>query len=498
MEKGRIRPWLRRYEDVTDIHFKSDVVVCGYGGAGASAALEASRAGADVLVLERAGGGGGATALSSCEMYLGGSGGTALQRALGIEDSTDNMIAYLHECFGTNADREKIRVYAEGAAEHFDWVESLGVPYKREAIYERVVEPFGDESLLYTGNERAYPFNRLAEPVPRGHVPSREGNQGGKIFMELLMRRVEEAGATIVTDARVVALVQDQESRVRGVMVRVDGEELFAEAGRGVILTAGGFVMNRAMIEQHCAHVLPYAEPYGSPWDMGDGIQMGLAAGANISNMSEVFLSLAIYPPARLTFGLLINNKGQRFVNEDAYLARLAHYAVQQEAQEVYLLVQNEDFERSHYMDPLPISGTGDTIEEVEKEAGLPEGSLQQTVAYYNEFAAEGKDPLFHKAASWTKPINKPPYALVSYAPRDVKYPLGEGPGYLMFTLGGLQTLPGGEVLTPQGDPIPGLYAAGRTTAGLPRTSKGYASGMSVGDATFFGRLAGRHAASHR
>jgi len=301
-----------------------------------------------------------------------------------------------------------------------------------------------------------------------------------------------------VTDARVVALVQDQESRVRGVMVRVDGEELFAEAGRGVILTAGGFVMNRAMIEQHCAHVLPYAEPYGSPWDMGDGIQMGLAAGANISNMSEVFLSLAIYPPARLTFGLLINNKGQRFVNEDAYLARLAHYAVQQEAQEVYLLVQNEDFERSHYMDPLPISGTGDTIEEVEKEAGLPEGSLQQTVAYYNEFAAEGKDPLFHKAASWTKPINKPPYALVSYAPRDVKYPLGEGPGYLMFTLGGLQTLPGGEVLTPQGGPIPGLYAAGRTTAGLPRTSKGYASGMSVGDATFFGRLAGRHAASHR
>ena len=116
-------------------------------------------------------------------MYLGGSGGTALQRALGIEDSTDNMIAYLQECFGTNADRAKIRLYAEGAAAHFDCVEALGFPYRREGIYERVVEPFGDESLLYTGNECAYPFNRLAEPVPRGHVPSREGNQGGKIFM---------------------------------------------------------------------------------------------------------------------------------------------------------------------------------------------------------------------------------------------------------------------------------------------------------------------------
>lgn len=497
MVKGGIKPWLRRYEDMTEVHFESDVVVCGYGGAGASAALEARCEGAEVLVFERAGGGGGATALSSCEMYLGGSGGTALQRALGIEDSTENMIAYLQACFGASADTAKIRAYAEGAAGHFDWVESLGVPYKREAIYERVVEPFGDESLLFTGNERAYPFDRIAEPVPRGHVPSREGNQGGRIFMEQLMRRVEEKGVRVIADARVVALVQDKVGRVRGVIVRVDGRDRFARAARGVILTAGGFVMNRAMVEQHCAHVVPYAEPYGSPWDMGDGIQMGLAAGGNITNMSEVFLSLAIYPPARLTFGLLVNNKGQRFVNEDAYLARLAHYAVQQEAQEVYLLVQNEDFEPSHYMDPLPIAGTGDTIEEVEREAGLPEGSLQQTVAYYNQFAADGEDPLFHKAALWTRPINKPPYALVSYAPGDVKYPMGEAPGYLMFTLGGLQTLPGGEVLTPQGDAIPGLYAAGRTTAGLPRTSKGYASGMSVGDATFFGRLAGRQAAGN-
>ena len=101
-----------------------------------------------------------------------------------------------------------------------------------------------------------------------------------------------------------------------------------------------------------------------------------------------------------------------------------------------------------------------------------------------------------HKSADWLKPIDKPPYALISMKPADVKYPLGENSGWLMFTLGGLETLPGGEVLTPQGAMIPGLYAAGRTTAGLPRTAKGYASGMSVGDATFFGRRAGRQAAS--
>ncbi|MFB3077814.1 MAG: FAD-dependent oxidoreductase [Lysobacterales bacterium] len=172
MSQGTVRPWLRRFEDVGEFYLSTEVVVCGYGGAGASAALEARRAGADVLVLERASGGGGATAMSSCEMYLGGSGGTAIHKALGIEDSTENMIAYITECFGPHGDPEKIRLYAEGAAAHFDGAESLGVPYKREVLLERTVVPFTDESLLFTGNERAHPFNKIAEPVPRGRKVS--------------------------------------------------------------------------------------------------------------------------------------------------------------------------------------------------------------------------------------------------------------------------------------------------------------------------------------
>jgi 3-oxo-5alpha-steroid 4-dehydrogenase len=119
-------------------------------------------------------------------------------------------------------------------------------------------------------------------------------------------------------------------------------------------------------------------------------------------------------------------------------------------------------------------------------------------VDYYNQHAQKGSDPLFHKHEDWLKPIDKPPYAIISYHPKDVKYALGEDTGYLMFTLGGLETRPSGEVLNSSGDIIPGLYAAGRTSAGLPRTSKGYASGMSVGDATFFGRRAGMSAAANK
>jgi len=72
---------------------------------------------------------------------------------------------------------------------------------------------------------------------------------------------------------------------------------------------------------------------------------------------------------------------------------------------------------------------------------------------------------------------------------------IGFGAYLPFFTLGGLDTLPTGEVLTPGRDAIAGLYAAGRTAAGIPRTAAGYASGMSVGDATFTGREAGRSAA---
>ena len=73
----------------------------------------------------------------------------------------------------------------------------------------------------------------------------------------------------------------------------------------------------------------------------------------------------------------------------------------------------------------------------------------------------------------------------------------GRGAFYPFFTLGGLDTLPTGEVVDTAREVIPGLYAAGRTACGVVRRGDGYSSGMSVGDATFSGRLAGRQAAAN-
>jgi len=487
---------IRSFEAVDDFFASTDVLVCGYGGAGASAALEAARQGARVLIVERASAGGGSTAMSSCEMYLGGSGGTALQKELGLEDSTENMIAYLTEALGEYGDAEKIRVYAEGAAAHFDWVESLGVSYKRAAFLERTVVPLTDESLLYTGNEKAHPFNKVAKPVPRGHVPSREGDEGGRIFMEALMQHVVDAGVDILHDSRATALLTDRDGRVRGAIVRHENREVAIRADRGVILSTGGFVMNESMTKRYMPEVHSYAVGYGNTYDMGDGIVLGMAAGGVAVNMEQAFLSFPLYPPAKLTYGILLNQHGQRYINEDSYLARLAWYSCQQPQRRFYLLVQNEDFEPSDYLERPRLVASGETIAELAAEAPFPEGVLEQTVNYFNLHAAAGKDPLFHKTAEWLKPLTNGPYALVEYSAEEMRAVIMPGTsGPLMFTLGGLQTRPSGEVLNIDAEAIPGLYAAGRASAGLPRTAQGYASGMSVGDATFFGRLAGRSAA---
>ena len=475
---------------------ETDVVVCGFGGAGGSAALEAARSGASVILFERASGAGGSTGMSSCEMYLGGSGGTALQKTLGFEDSTENMINYLMKSCGERGDPEKIRLYAEGAAAHFEWVQSLGVPYKEAVMLDREVVPLTDESLLFTGNERTLEFMDAAKPVPRGHVPSHEGDFGGRIFIDALTQACVDAGVDVQYDSRVMHLVVD-EGTVVGVAVKQDNQLKFIRACKGVVLTSGGFIMNDEMRKRYIPWNHKWATPYGNPFDMGDGIRLGQAAGGYTINMDETFLSLPMYPPAKLTYGILVNERGERFVNEDAYLARLAHFASVQSNQKLYLLLGADDFDHPMYIERLDVVATGDSIEELNAEAGIfPEGALVQTVAYFNEHARQGRDPKFRKAPEWIKPLEQGPFGLLDLSfDRQTAVIMPGTKGPLTFTLGGLDTLPTGEVKHWNGGVVKGLYAAGRVTAGLPRSSQGYASGMSVGDATFFGRLAGKQVA---
>ncbi len=472
----------RRARDVGAWDYEADVVIVGFGGAGASAAIEACKAGAEVLVLERAGEGGGSTAMSGGIIYFGG--GTPIQKACGFEDSAEEMTKYVLAASGPNPDEAKVRLYCERSLEHFAWFVEQGVEFKSSFYPKKTTEPPTDDCLLYTGNENVWPFTEIAKAAPRGHKPRTEGS-AGRLLMEKLMASAIGCGARVVDSARAQTLVVDDDGRVVGVVISVFGEERFARARRGVILTAGGFIMNPAMIAEHVPKLLNVNIQIGSPGDDGTGILMGLGAGGSAICMGEGFVSMPFYPPSKLVRGIIVNAQGQRFINEDAYHGRTGEFILRQSGGVAYLIVDEPSFGRP--IAGMQIKAAEETIDELERALELPDGSLVQTVAYFNRHARAGEDPLFHKGRDYLAPIDKTPFAAL-----DLSVGKALVPG---FTMGGLDTLPTGEVLTPSRTIVAGLYAAGRTTAGLPRSAAGYSSGLSIGCATFFGRLAGVSAA---
>jgi len=478
----------RRASADTEYFDEADVVIIGLGAAGASAAIEAADAGASVLVLEAASAGGGTTAMAGGLIYLGG--GTPTQKACGIEDSTEDLFNYLMLAAGPNADPERVRLYAEGNLEHYEWLIRQGMEFKPEFYAGKNTNTPGDEGLIYSGNEACHGFREVARPTPRGHKGKVRGEGGGTMLMEKLIASATGKGVRIRCDCRALTAILDDEGRVIGVVARIDGAERNIRARRGLVLCAGGFIMNAEMVERHAPQLLRHTYPNGNPNDNGSGIRIGIGAGGAVMNMHEGFASLPFYPPARFVEAIMVDDKGQRFINEDCYHGTMGLRILERPGVRHYLVIDGAMFSA---LDKPPLGGfsvtaTGESIEELEEELRLPAGALRHTLDFYNRHARNGEDPLFHKHADYLRPL-EPPYAACEVTP-------GSGAFFAVFTLGGLRALPTGEVLTEDGEAVPGLYAAGRNTAGLPRSGSGYSSGMSIGDATFFGRLAARSAAA--
>jgi len=462
-----------------------DVVIVGLGIAGGAAAIESLRAGARTLVLERATRGGGTTALSECTIYLGG--GTRVQKANGFEDTVDLMQTHLRAAAGPTADPEKVRLYCEGSLEHFDWLEGIGVEFKDTYHDDKVIFPPGDDCLVFSGNEQAWPFSAESTPMPRGHKPKWDGPAGGYV-MEKVIRTIEALGGTIQNESRVEQLVVDDDGGVVGVVAGVAGaagEPVCIRARRGVVLAAGGFVMNREMCRQYAPHLTRLKLPTASEGDDGSGILLGLSAGGAAVNMDEGLVMTPYFPPNSHLKGILVSAQGQRFINEDCYHGRVSDAILRKADGRAFLIVDDDVYGKT--MVPYRMAAIAESFEDLERELGMPEGNLVHTLDYYNRHAEKGEDPLFHKAAKYLKPLTSAPWAAL-----DLGIDTSPWAG---FTLGGLDTRPTGEVRTASGEIVPGLYAAGRTSAGLTRSGRFYASGMSVGGGSFFGRLAGRQAA---
>ncbi|TDB86794.1 FAD-dependent oxidoreductase [Actinomadura sp. KC216] len=492
MNGRSVEPFAAR--DIAAFDHECDVLVVGFGCAGAAAAFEAARAGADVIVLERASGPGGTSAQSGGELYLGG--GTAIQKACGFDDDPGGMYAYLEAALGPNADTAKLRLYCDGSVEHFEWFRKRGVPFNPTFYDAPTWMPMSEDGLMWLG-ENSWPYNTIAKPVPRGHRPA-AGGFGGGILMERLSAAATGAGAVTHTDTLATNLVLDGDGRVTGIVARKYGDTVTYRARTAVILTTGGFVDNDAMLADHAPLLLGHGK-VSDGLDDGSGIRMATAIGAATRRMAVVEIALTALP-AMVCRGMLVDGLGRRFLNEDVYPGHWSVHAVKHQPGPYWTIIDEEGFEDVPEPDRWGIrpEHVTETLAELEESLGMPAGSLETTVETYNRHAAKGEDPYFHKDPKWLRPLTSP-FAAID--PRAGFFGTGgtggggtgSATGAAGFTLGGLHTTVDGEVLNNSGVPVPGLYAAGRAASGMH--GEGYVSGTSLGDGTFFGRRAGRAAA---
>jgi succinate dehydrogenase/fumarate reductase flavoprotein subunit len=482
--------------DVAPWSDEVDVLVIGFGIAGGCAAVSAAAAGANVLVLEKAAAAGGTSSMAGGHFYLGG--GTAVQQATGHDDDADEMYKYL-VAVSADPDLDKIRLYCDESVEHFNWLEALGFQFERSFWKGKVVVPPGTEGLSYTGNEMVWPYCEQAKPAPRGHSVPVPGELGGAaMVIDLLVKRAVDQGVEIRYETGVTNLVVDdggREKKVVGVRWKRFGESGAVKA-KAIVVAAGGFAMNAEMVTEHTPALGQKrrtkhhgeVEPYilGNPNDDGLGIRLGVSAGGVAQNLDGLFITAAAYPPEILLTGVVVNNQGQRFVTEDSYHSRTSAYVLEQPDQRAYLIVDEAHLQMPE-MPLIKFIDGWETVVEMEAALGIPGGRLAATLDRYNENAARGEDPDFHKQPEYVCAQDTGPWAAFDLS-------LGVAM-YSGFTMGGLDVSIDGQVLRSDGGTIPGLYAAGACASNIAQDGKGYASGTQLGEGSFFGRRAGKHAA---
>ncbi|MEV6645457.1 FAD-binding protein [Amycolatopsis sp. NPDC051371] len=515
----------------------ADVIIVGFGAAGACAALEAADAGADVILVERFAGG-GASAVSGGVVYAGG--GTAQQLDAGVDDSVDAMYAYLRLEAGDVVSGETLRRFCEGSREMITWLEGNGVPFEGSLCPYKTSYPSDAHYLYYSGSEAAGGFRDAAKPAPRGHRVKGPGTSG-KMLMTRLKEAVRERDIRVLPQTNARTLIRDDEGRVTGLVVdtlrdapaavrarhrrlsqysakpgiyvpslrkslhrrverleRAHGRELRITARRGVVLAAGGFIANREMVREH-APAYRGGLPLGTSADDGSGIRLGVEAGAATGELGRISAWRFVTPPSAFLGGIIIDADGRRVIDESRYGAAVGEKLIEDHGSKGWLLVdapivaeaRRDTKAQSQWFQGLQLRYllrrgrvTGATVEEAARKAGVdPQGLRASVEAYHGASDPAGKPEEFRRR------LESPPFSLIDISVRpNLGYPTP------MLTLGGLVVDEDtGAVRSTTGEPIAGLYAAGRTAVGI--CSRSYVSGLSLADCVFSGRRAGINSA---
>ena len=494
---------------------EADLIVVGFGGAGAACAIAAADHGADVIVLEKQ-----PEDRHTPSTFM--SGGIVM----GVDD-VDRATSYMDRCAGGMIPIAVTRAWATMAADLVGWLDRIGADLALVKVGEGENTQFeGTESVQAWTQSRpcadGTDVRDLSAPLTVGAMASgmntAEGNRrtGAEYFMSL--RRVAGTRERIRVQyaSPAARLIQDETGRVTGVRVAGDGPGREVRARRGVVLTCGGYEWDDEIkINSLKASPIYF---YGNPGNTGDGIRMAQAAGADLWHMNQMIgraighfcedgrdynFVIGIHPP-----GYLITDKyGQRFANEVSqaqmkhsfYYELLKYDAEKQEyprnpcywvfderrLSAAPLVSLRSGFVRAGYYDWSPDNSAeiakgwikkAGTVEELAKLAGIedPDG-LAQTVARYNAGCASGADE-FGRPADTLVPLDSPPYYCVPM------YPGGSN------TCGGPRRDERARVLDPYGAPIPGLYAAGELGEAVGLLYP--ANGANLSESICFGRIA--------
>ena len=428
----------------------ADVVVVGGGGAGMTAAVRLAEEGKHVILFEKASFLGGAISVSGGNQVIMGS---KLQAENGVtDDGVESMVADF-QANGANKNNEEIlTLFAENVGSATDWlVEHCGVGFV-EGLHQ-LGEYSHNRELAYTG--------------------------GGAGFAETMRKAVADSGVEVYLSTKVESLITDNGAVVGVKAVSQDGTTDYTVFAANVVLATGGYGNNKEMLTDEMKSALYY----GPATSTGEGIRMAQAVGAQTANMEygkrypngiEVDTGLAKSTIAGNIAGwtmsaILVNQEGNRVVNEKASNRTILETELQQTGGELFLLLDNETFEVwksklseagisegdiEKYLEAngtsTPVFAHGETLEEAAAAAGIDADALKATVERYNGFVAAGVDEDFGRADTYlTMPIGDGPYYIIEQKPR------------FATTMGGLVVNTSMQVLDGSGNPIAGLYAAG-------------------------------------
>jgi fumarate reductase flavoprotein subunit len=449
---------------------RPDLLVIGGGAAGFAAALEAAEAGASVLVLEKQGETGGSSALSGgCLAFAG----TDMQRDQGIEDSDELLASDLRALGGGDADEALIAAYAANQLDTYNWLRQHGQQFS---------------PVLEASSGQSVPRVHTVDPADMVRLLASQCRATGRV--------------TLLTDTAAKRLPRDITGRVTGVLAEREGSAFEVSGARGVVLASGGFSRNPALVRRfapECEH----AVFIGGEGNVGDGLRMAWALGADFRDVAHIKGTFGKHPTDETNNhsclcvykgAIALNQDGKRFVDESLSYKLLGAACLRQPYGAAFQILDEPimrsgdnqvrilDFER-RLEEGLFIQA--DTLEELAAQIEVPAETLRQTVADYNAFVDAGEDRdfgrrhLVHNHGALRRIETAPFYAYPSTAA-------------LYGTYCGLCVDSAMRVQDVWGAAIPGLLAAGEVVGGLHGAA--YMTGSALGKALIFGRIAARTA----